>query len=113
MAILKVCPEKQLELYKNQQGRIITVEFVKKDGTIRHLNGRFGVRKYLSNPMGGHNWTHDYDRHYLTIFDMKKLAYRVINLRTVLNIKASGHQYLVSEHINEWIMGRIGDDSSN
>jgi hypothetical protein len=104
MAILKVCPEKQLELYKDQQGKIITVEFVKKDGTVRHLNGRFGVHKYLQT-RGGHNWTHDYDRHYLTIFDMKKMAYRVINLKTVLNVKARGNQYLIIENIQKWVMG--------
>lgn len=112
MAILKVCPEKQLELYKDQQGKIITVEFVKKDGTVRHLNGRFGVHKYLKTD-SGNNWTKDYNRHYLTIFDMKKMDYRVINLKTVLNVKARGHQYLIIDNIKNWIMGGIGDASSN
>jgi len=101
---LQVCPEKQLELYKDQRGKIITVSFVKKDGSVRHLNGRFGVSKYLKTG-SNYNWTHNYDRHYLTIFDMQKLAYRVINLKTVLQIKAKGNDYLISDNITRWILG--------
>jgi hypothetical protein len=102
--LLKVCAEKQLELYKNQQGKIITVSFIKKDGSVRHLNGRFGVNKYLKTG-DNYNWTHNYDRHYLTIFDMKKLSYRVINLKTVLTVQAQGNKYLILDHIKSWVLG--------
>jgi|TARA_R110002167_G_scaffold11668_2_gene50911 hypothetical protein len=100
--LLKVCAEKQLELYKNQQGKIITVSFIKKDGSVRHLNGRFGVSKYLKTG-DNYNWTYNYDRHYLTIFDMKKLSYRIINLKTVLTVQAQGNRYLIIDHIKDWL----------
>lgn len=66
------------------KGRIFTVTFTKKDGTIRVMNCRMGVTKYLK---GGKRTT-DPDK-YLIVFDMQNNAYRAVNKETILSIKGA------------------------
>jgi len=63
--------------------RIFTVTFTKKNGDLRKMNCRLGVRSPLK---GGENTTR-YLPQYLTVFDMQKLAYRNVNLDTILDVK--------------------------
>lgn len=73
-------------------GRFITVTFVKVDGSVRVLTGRFGVRRGLK---GGVNKATTHDKPYITIWDARKSAYRSINLLTVLTIHAQRVHYEV------------------
>ena len=66
------------------EGKFIGVTFIKKDGTIRRLNGRFGVHKYL---VGGINKVSKNSNSYLTIYDVKAKGYRTINLDTIQSIR--------------------------
>ena len=66
------------------KGRIFTVTFTKKDGTIRKMNCRMGVTKYLK----GGKCTLDKNK-YIIVFDMQNNAYRAVNKETILDIKGA------------------------
>lgn len=79
------------ELLKElNSGKIFTAVFKKKDGSIRTMNCRMNVAKYVNgkglafNPM---------DKGLLPVFDLQKDAYRFINLNTLMSIKANGKEY--------------------
>lgn len=66
------------------KGRIFTVTFVKKDGSIRKMNCRTGVTKFLK---GGKRTTDP--NKYIIVFDMQNNAYRAVNKETILEIKGA------------------------
>ena len=74
---------KLIELLK---GQFFTVEFIKKDGTLRKMNCRTGVKKYLSNNGKKIQITSPIDNGILRVFDLQKNEYRSINLDTVNRI---------------------------
>ena len=67
--------------------KIFTATFRKKDGSLRVMNCRLGVKKHLK---GGQKSYNDDDFNYLTVFDLNKKAYRTININTLKQIKANG-----------------------
>lgn len=67
--------------------KIFTATFRKNDGSLRVMNCRLGVKKHLK---GGQKNYKDEDFNYLTVFDLNKKGYRVINLNTLEQIKANG-----------------------
>lgn len=67
-------------------GKMFTVSFVKRDGSLRTINARTGVTKHLR---GGVKTT-GHIPELVTVFDMGKKAYRTINKTTVVEIKALG-----------------------
>ena len=69
----------------DSNGRFLTVEFIKKDGTIRKINGRLGVKKYLN----GGNSTLDTNK-FIIIYDLKARGYRAINKNSILSVKTTG-----------------------
>lgn len=87
-----VTREKLDKLLTDQNGKFFTVKFVKKDGTLRQSNGRFGVKKYLK---GGTNKVTRYDNTYDTTFDVKVMGYRTINLHTIVSVRANNTEYTV------------------
>jgi len=76
------------KLIQEAEGKILTIKFVKKDGSERNLNGRFGVTSKLR---GGHS-TLDSSQ-FLTIYDVQKKDYRAINKDKVLEIHMKGEVY--------------------
>jgi hypothetical protein len=78
---------KLVELIEQTAGKIFTVEFVKKDGTIRKLNGRVGVKKFLA---GGNKTVSD---KYVTVYDMKNKGYRSVNKDTITMVKFNRTTY--------------------
>ena len=66
-------------------GKIFTVTFEKKDGTLRILNGRLDVKKHLKGGSKGYNKSN-----LLTVYDLQNKGYRTVNLNTVTEIKAQG-----------------------
>lgn len=87
-----VTREKLDKLLTDQNGKFFSVKFIKKDGTMRTSNGRFGVKKYLQ---GGVNKVTRYDNTYDTTFDVQVMGYRTINLHTVVSVRASNVEYTV------------------
>ena len=80
------------DLFLKQVGRFVGVEFTKKDGTVRQLNGRLGVVKHLK---GGTNTVESTTTPYLVVYDVKTPGYRAVNLATVSAVRALNTRYTV------------------
>jgi hypothetical protein len=75
------------EIKETLGNKIFSAKFVKKDGSIRDIHCRLNVKKYLK----GGSKRYDTDSYnYLTVYDLKKKAYRTINLNNLIEIKAKG-----------------------
>jgi hypothetical protein len=61
-------------------GKIFTVKFIKKDGTIRKLNGRLGVEKYLK----GGNCTLSKEK-FIIVYDLQAKGYRAVNKDSIVD----------------------------
>lgn len=79
---INVAQSRALAEKLEQSSGFVTVTFVKKDGSVRKMNCRVGVSKYLK---GGES-TLDANQ-YVTVYDMTKAAYRAINRDTIIDIK--------------------------
>ena len=64
------------------KGKIITVEFIKKDGTLRVMNCRLGVTKHLKGGIS----TLDPNK-FITVYDLKSEGYRAIDKSTIISVK--------------------------
>lgn len=69
------------EVIEGSNGKILTVVFVKKDGSERTLNGRLGVTKYLKGGVSKNG------EQYITIFDLKNGGYRSVNKDTIKEVR--------------------------
>lgn len=70
--------------------KIFSVSFTKKDGSIREMTCRLGVKKHLK---GGELAYIPDDLNYIVVFDMIKEDYRTINVNTLKRIKFEGITY--------------------
>lgn len=68
-----------------KSSRFFSAEFIKKDGTVRYIRGRSGVKKYLK-PNAKPQAYKPAEMGYLTIWDMVKKEYRLINSQTITKI---------------------------
>lgn len=66
----------------NSNGKIMTVKFIKKDGSLRVMNCRLGVTKHLK----GGTSTLNPDK-FITVYDLKSEGYRAIDKDTILDVK--------------------------
>ncbi len=81
-------------LTKITGSEIFTAEFIKKNGEKRVMNCRKNVKKHLVGGMLKYNAI---ERDLLPVFDMKKQAYRMININTLTKVKTKGKEYLVTD----------------
>ncbi len=65
--------------------KFFSAEFIKKDGSVRYIYGRSGVKKYLK-PNAKPQVYKPAEMGYLTIWDMQKKEYRLINSQTIIKI---------------------------
>lgn len=70
---------------EESNGKFVTVEFIKKDGTLRKINGRLGV----TAPLKGGKSTLDSNK-YVTIYSMADQGYRAINKDTIQSVSIEG-----------------------
>ena len=70
---------------ENTGGKFFTVEFLKKDGSIRKMNARTGVTKHLK----GGDCTLDRSK-FLIVFDVQAKDYRAINRESILSVTCEG-----------------------
>lgn len=68
-------------LTDNAKGKFFSIDFVKKNGEIRHMVARTGVAKHLR---GGKKTTPE---SLITVFDIQKKEYRCFDPKTVLKFK--------------------------
>lgn len=73
-------------------GQIFGVTFIKKDGSIREMQARLGVKKHLK---GGVLKFNPADYNLLVAFDMQKAAYRMINIDTLRELRVNKVIYTV------------------
>lgn len=71
----------KVERILNSNGKIFTVTFVKKDGSIRVLNGRLGVTKHLK----GGDCTLNKEK-FIIVYDLKSEGYRAIDKESILDV---------------------------
>ena len=69
----------------NSNGKMVTVTFIKQDGSTRVLNGRLGVKKYLKG--GKLNVNTD---EYISIYDVQNKGYRSVNRNTIVALRMQG-----------------------
>jgi hypothetical protein len=79
-------------LWDETQGRIFGCHFVKKDGVMRAMVARRGVRKYLA---GGDLPYDARQKLLLPVFDMQTRAYRNVNLASLVSFEIGGETFLV------------------
>jgi len=77
---------------EGSNGRFFTVEFIKKDGSTRILNGRLGVEKYLK----GGDCTIDRSK-FVIVYDIQAKGYRAVNRETILSVKMDGVKFCKGE----------------
>lgn len=65
-------------------GKMVTVSFIKQDGSLRTINGRIGVHKYTKGSSNKKN------SQYITFYDVKNKGYRSINRDTITGIRCQG-----------------------
>lgn len=78
-----------VELIKNSNGKIISLEFKKRTPPhdLRQMVCRTGVKKHLK---GGEKAYSDKDKDLISVFDMKEQGYRSIPIEGILRIKQDG-----------------------
>lgn len=76
-----------VDFLTQSKGKFVSVTFKKKDGTIRKLNGRLGVTKYLH---GGKCTLND---NYVILWDAKHCGYRAVNKDTILTVRSQGYTF--------------------
>tara|TARA_R100001440_G_scaffold74972_1_gene101095 strand:- start:1365 stop:1643 length:279 start_codon:yes stop_codon:yes gene_type:complete len=82
------------QLIYNNNCKIFSVEFIKKDGTHRLMNARLQVQKGVK----GVGLRFNPDEHNLiTAFDMQKGEFRMINCNTLVSLSANKQKYLISD----------------
>ena len=91
----KISRKDILHLLEQNKGNVFSVVFLKKDGSIRHMTCRFGVKKHLK---GGELKFNPIERSLLVVFDMQKDQHRFINLETLSQIRHGGEVYEVAQH---------------
>lgn len=81
----------------NSNGRFFRVDFTKKDGSIRVMVCRTGVKKYV-NGIGLKFNPRDFNL--LTVFDVTIQQYRMINLNSINKLNINNEQYEVTHEKN-------------
>lgn len=81
------------EVIDSIKGQFFTVEFVKKDGSLRQMNCRKGVNKYLR---GGKSTTFN-NPDLVNVWDRQLKEYRCFSRSRLKEIRAGGKVYEVAE----------------
>lgn len=72
-------------MIEQSNGKMVTVSFIKQDGSLRVLNGRLGVKKYLK---GGKSSVDANE--YISIYDVQNKGYRSVNRNTIVALRMQG-----------------------
>lgn len=73
------------------QNTIFSIEFIKKDGTVRNMVARLNVKKGVN----GKGLSYDpIAKGLLPVWDLQKNAFRMINLKTVTKLQIKGEEVL-------------------
>tara|TARA_B100001057_G_scaffold499346_1_gene609629 strand:- start:13438 stop:13740 length:303 start_codon:yes stop_codon:yes gene_type:complete len=81
--------EELLQKISLLNGQFFTVEFIKKDNTLRKMNCRTGVKKYLVENGRKIKTASPFENGILKVYDLGAKGYRSINIDTIKSIKYS------------------------
>ena len=73
------------------QNTIFSVTFIKKDGSERTMVARLHVKKGVNGKGMGYN---PVEKGLLPVWDMQKNGFRMINLKTVTELKIKGEELI-------------------
>jgi hypothetical protein len=73
------------------KGNFFRACFLKKDGTMREMTARFGVKKHLK---GGKLSYNPEDFNYIVVFDVEKEAYRTIDMNKLIFLRYNGKEVI-------------------
>ena len=99
----KVSKNQAKELINSSKGKIFSVTFTKKNGETREMICRKGVKKYLK---GGELMFNPNEKGLAVVFDMKKNAYRMININTLEKIVVDKTAYSVEQVVQHLAKGK-------
>ena len=88
--------DKAKELINNSNGRIFSSLFIKKDGSHRLMNARLKVTKHLKENAKKRPYEPS-KYNLLTVFDMQKKSYRMINIETLQTLIINKKIYNVKQ----------------
>jgi hypothetical protein len=77
----------QFRKFVGDEGKLFSVTFEKKDGSLRKMTARLGVRKYL---IGGGSKFDAEPRGMVRVFSMRDKGYRTVTPAKITRIKAYG-----------------------
>ncbi len=80
------------ELLMTSGGTFVGITFTKKDGSVRNLNGRLFVKKYVK----GTGKKLGVDSPMIRVYDVKADGFRTVNLQTTESVRMFGTEYLVT-----------------
>jgi WYL_2, Sm-like SH3 beta-barrel fold len=80
------------ETLTKNSGQMFSVKFKKKDGSIRDMVARLGVKKGVKGV--GLNFNPS-DYNLITAFDMQKKEFRMISINTLTQLKVDGKTFEV------------------
>jgi hypothetical protein len=81
-------------LLKEQKGRFFSISFIKKNGKVRNLTGRLGVKSHRKTNSRKSSASR-FDNPYILVFDVQKQGYRMVNMNTAIEIKADKQTFKV------------------
>lgn len=84
---------KAQEIIKHTNGGFFTAWFIKRDGSLRKLTGRTGVKKGVK---GKPSTVARQDTPYVTVFDIVKKQFRVLNLETLVELRANREDFIIA-----------------
>ena len=85
-------------------GAIFATSFFKKDGSLREMNARLHVKKYLVHKDNPRPSTTAHIDKYITVFEMcgdAEPKYRNINIETMMTLTHDGKTYVVCHEATE------------
>ena len=80
------------QLIKDSKGLIFSTTFTKKDGSNRIMNARLG-KKYTPTGKAAPYKAEDYNL--LPAYDMRKKAFRMININTLTKLSINANKYII------------------
>ncbi len=82
-------------IVKNSNGTFFSVTFTKKNGTVRNMTCRTGVKKGLTGK--GSTYGDEAKSKYITLYDVVNKGYRAVNRDTISRIRVMGFVYTVTQ----------------
>jgi len=90
-----------IQEFKNEvKGNFFRACFLKKDGTVREMTARFGVKKHLKGGELGYNAE---ALNYIIVFDVEKEAYRTINMDKLIFLRYNGKEIVGNQALLHYL----------